>query len=77
MKIEISAPASQYSTCVDTGVMDVTLFKVFNGVTLITEHGERLSVCMRDSGFELVYSTPTAKFDVRLNDDRVGVDRTK
>jgi len=75
MKIEISAPASPYSTSIDPGVMEVTLFNVFNGVTLISESGEQLRICMRDSGFELVYATPSAAFDVRLSDAKVGVDR--
>lgn len=33
----------------------IELKKVFNGITLITEDGERLSICMRDSGFEFEY----------------------
>lgn len=34
---------------------DIELREVFNGVTFVTEDGERLSVCMRDSGFEVHY----------------------
>lgn len=42
------------STAIPT---DVELRKVFNGITFVTEEGERLSVCMRDSGFEIHYYT--------------------
>ena len=31
------------------------LRKMFNEITLVTEDGERLSICMRDSGFEFEY----------------------
>lgn len=34
---------------------DVELRHVYEGLTLITDDGERLSVCMRDSGFEVHY----------------------
>ena len=33
----------------------IVLKELYNGVTIITNNGERLFVCMRDSGFEVVY----------------------
>ena len=33
----------------------LVLKKVFVGIELITEDGETLSICMRDSGFEFNY----------------------
>lgn len=29
--------------------------EVYNGITLITDSNEKLSICMRDDGFEFVY----------------------
>ena len=55
-KIILSNPNNDYSCEIDTGVMDVELREVFTGVQFITEDDERLSVCMRDSGFEVVYT---------------------
>jgi hypothetical protein len=34
----------------------IQLEKVFAGVTLKTEEGEVLGICMRDTGFELEYN---------------------
>ena len=34
----------------------IEMRKVFNPITLITDKGERISICMRDSGFELNYN---------------------
>lgn len=34
---------------------NLQLGKVFNGVTLKTQDGETMSICMRDSGFEFNY----------------------
>lgn len=33
----------------------IILEKVYNGITLRTDDGEKLSICMRDSGFEFDY----------------------
>lgn len=55
MKIELSAPDTPYKTIMDTEVMDVLLRDVFNGVTLQTDNGQKLSICMRDDGFEAHY----------------------
>jgi len=35
---------------------DVTLKEVYNGVGLVSNIGERFSICMRDSGFEFNYN---------------------
>jgi hypothetical protein len=37
----------------DKGIIE--LREVFGGITLITSDGEKLSVAMRDSGFEITY----------------------
>lgn len=55
-KITISQPDGPYNAVIDTGAMDVEHKETFLGVAFITENGERLSVCMRDTGFELKYS---------------------
>jgi len=35
------------------------LREVYNGITLVTNAGEELSICMRDSGFEFTYQGVT------------------
>lgn len=41
-------------TCViDTGVMDVEILESYLGVGFVSESGEKLSVCVRDTGFEV------------------------
>jgi hypothetical protein len=55
MKIELKEPDGPYKCVIDTEVMVVTLKDVFLGVRFETENGEMLSVCMRDSGFEIHY----------------------
>ncbi len=52
-KITMSEPGGPYKAVIDTEVMDVTLRKVFLGVAFETEDGCRLSVCMRDDGYEV------------------------
>jgi hypothetical protein len=37
----------------DKGIIE--LREVFGGITLITSDGEKLSLAMRDSGFEITY----------------------
>lgn len=37
----------------DKGIIE--LREVFSGITLITSDGEKLSIAMRDSGFEITY----------------------
>jgi hypothetical protein len=37
----------------DKGIIE--LREVFGGITLITSDGEKLSIAMRDSGFEITY----------------------
>lgn len=39
----------------DDNVKEVEIRKVYSGMTFVTEEGERLSVVMRDSGFEVHY----------------------
>lgn len=66
MKIKVSEPDGPYSAELDPGVMNVTLEEVFNGVKFVTKDGECLSVCMRDSGFEVHYFSESEpnKFDL-------------
>ena len=68
--IVISEPDGPYKATIDTEVMDVTVYKCFTGMTFISEAGERLSVSMRDSGFELLYSSDDEpyKWSFKLND---------
>ena len=55
MKITLSNPDNDYVAHIDTDVMDVLVTEAYNGLNLVTDDGEELSICMRDSGFELVY----------------------
>lgn len=55
-KITLSEPDGPYKCQIDTDVMTVEIRDAFLGVKFITEDGEHLSVCMRDSGFEVHYS---------------------
>lgn len=57
-EITIKTPNGPYLAKLDTEAMDVEIRKAFLGVQFITENGEELSVCMRDSGFELTYLVP-------------------
>ena len=34
---------------------EIIVKEVYNGITLITNAGETFQICMRDSGFEIVY----------------------
>lgn len=58
-EITIKTPNGPYVAKLDTEAMDVEIRKAFLGVRFVTENGEELSVCMRDSGFELVYTDKT------------------
>ena len=55
MKIRLTNPDNNYASTVDTEVMDAEIKEAFIGPTFVTADGERLSVCMRDSGFEVCY----------------------
>jgi hypothetical protein len=35
---------------------EMLLKEIYGGVTLISANGEKLHICMRDSGFEFTYS---------------------
>lgn len=56
MKIHLSEPHGPYHCDIDTDVMQVTLREVFLGVAIMTDRGEKLSVSMRDNGFEVHYT---------------------
>ena len=64
-KIALREPHGPYHCEIDTDTMDVVIKEAFLGVQFVTEDGERLSVCMRDSGFEISYSID----GVRIPDD--------
>lgn len=55
-KITLTESDGPYHCLLDTGAMTVQIREAFNGVRFITEDGEQLAICMRDSGFELRYS---------------------
>lgn len=38
-----------------TNDLGIQIEEVFSGLTLITESGEMMSICMRDTGFEFNY----------------------
>ena len=37
------------------GAADVAITEVFNGISLLTDDLETVGICMRDSGFEIIY----------------------
>lgn len=55
-KILLNEPEGPYHCEIDTDVMKVELRETFLGVSFVTERGEKLSVSMRDNGFEVHYS---------------------
>lgn len=46
-------PDGPYQAEVDPGVMEVEIREAFVGLGLVSPDGQRLSVCMRDGGFEV------------------------
>lgn len=52
-KITLAEPDGPYQTTIDTEVMEVTIREAFVGVGFETADGCRLSVCMRDDGYEV------------------------
>ena len=68
MKIEIGPPNSPYTASIDTEVMETEIREVFSGVTFISPYGEKLTVSMRDGGYELQYEN---KFNIRLVNGRL------
>lgn len=68
MLITLQTPNSPYRSCLDTEVMEVGIKKAFIGPIFETDDGEKLLVIMRDSGFELRYSSPGSDpIHLRLN----------
>lgn len=55
-KIILKQPGGPYKCEIDTEVMEVEIRNAFIGVSFITDSGEKLSVSMRDNGFEVHYS---------------------
>lgn len=54
-KIIIKEPKGPYLCALDTDAMTVTIREAYLGVGFLSDSGEKLSVSMRDSGFELQY----------------------
>lgn len=52
-KIILRQPDSPYKCEVDTDVMEVEIQEAYLGVGFVTKAGQKLSVCMRDGGFEV------------------------
>lgn len=71
MIIITAIPDSPYETLFDTGVMLTTIVDAFIGPTFITDTGEQLSICMRDSGFELTYITDGIEQTIELKDGTI------
>lgn len=55
-KIILRDPTGPYKAFLDTEAMQVDVEEAYLGVGFTTMNDEKLSVCMRDSGFEIVYS---------------------
>lgn len=55
-KILIYQPDGPYSCELDSGAMGVKIGEAFLGVAFVTDSGEKLSVSMRDNGFEVHYT---------------------
>ena len=64
--IKLVEPDGPYGAEINTGVMRTFITEAFIGVTFITAEGEILDVCMRDGGFEVVYSVGKESQLVRL-----------
>lgn len=61
-KIQVNTPTSTtYHAILDTEAMEVTIKEAFIGVGFETEDGAKLSVCMRDDGYEVRYVDATGK----------------
>lgn len=54
-KIEMSIPATSYTTIIDTRAMDVEIRETFIGVTFISLDGKKMHVAQRDGYFEITY----------------------
>jgi hypothetical protein len=68
VKIRLSSPSSPETTVIHTEGHDVVITEAFVGPLLRTGDGEELGICMRDSGFELVYDAGYGRvIHVRLN----------
>lgn len=55
MKLEIQPFGAMDPVSLQLGVGVVAIRECFEGLTFVTSDGEQLSVCMRDSGFEVLY----------------------
>ena len=54
-KITLTEPGGPYHCELDTDVMEVEIRETYIGMRFVTDEGAILSVCMRDSGFEVHY----------------------
>lgn len=54
-KILMRVPNNPYNAEINTHSMEVELREVYVGVGFVTENDVKLSVCMRDDGFEVRY----------------------
>ena len=54
--IELKEPDGPYGATIDTGVMEVTISKAYLGVTIASDSGKKLHVCLRDDDFEITES---------------------
>lgn len=73
MRIEITPFGSIETVTVTPGVGHTVIRDCFNGVTLETDDGERLSICMRDSGFEALYSVNNDSDNDSDNDEALSL----
>jgi len=54
--IKLKQPNGPYKPTIDTDAMNIEIREAYLGVSFVTEQGERLSVSMRDNGFEVHYT---------------------
>ena len=64
--IMLKEPDGSYGVEINTGLWRAFITEAFIGVTFVTSDGEVLDVCMRDGGFEVVYSVGKESQFVRL-----------
>jgi hypothetical protein len=67
-EIILKDPNSPYKCVVNTEDMDVEIHGAFNGVMFYASSGKRLSVSLRDGGFEVLYDANSDEIDTRFEE---------
>lgn len=58
-KITLQQPSGSYKCELDTDSLEVRIQEAFLGIQFVSDSGEHLAVCMRDTGFEIHYWQPS------------------